>query len=293
MEFMPSLSLPPDAEDTNVGMGGSGDERRVQCALQHFSSWERSGLFAAGSFSSFPPEGATGNTIEFRAPIESCRKRMRLLLALVVTSLTATTAAEQRFAPTAMAGWPVRVFEERTDYELVTLEARTALRAQADAAASARYYAVEIDLDETPWIVWSWRMERLPRGDASERVKAGDDYALRLYVVQEGWLGRLSARALNYVWSRSEPVGARWPNAFTGRAHMVVVDSGSARRGQWVEHRRNLRQDWQTVFGDDLKSLQGVAIMTDADNTGSFAAGYYAAVNFCADPDCTRAEEAP
>ena len=208
---------------------------------------------------------------------------MRTGAALLVTaSLTASPlqGAEVRFEPSAIAEWPVRTFQDRTTYELAATDTRAAVRAEAAASASALYREIHVDLAETACIQWSWRIDTLPQGDASERSRAGDDYAARIYLVREGFLGKLSAKALNYVHARGESEGATWDNAYTSRARMMAVGSGNRHRGQWTSHRRNMRADWKRAFGENIDHIDGVAIMTDADDTGSRAAASYGTIRF-------------
>jgi len=183
--------------------------------------------------------------------------------------------------------WQPRAFAGTTEYRRVDRDGRRALCAQAHASASGLVRAVDVDLARTPYLRWTWKAGILPTGAAAETRKAGDDYALRIYVVHEGLLGRLTAQALNYVWSRQQPVGARWPNAFTSRAMMQATDRGAP--DGWVTHTRDLRADWRAAFGSRIDSIDAVAIMTDADNTGSTAAGCYADVRFCPSADCGEA----
>ena len=44
---------------------------------------------------------------------------------------------------------------------------------------------------------------------------------------------------------------------------------------QWRTHRRNLREDFRRLFGREVDELEGVAVMTDADNSGQRARAWY------------------
>lgn len=217
------------------------------------------------------------------------RTTTALLLALAVTAARGATVLDPaEFAGADRGPWKTRVFDGRTHYEVVAgagADGGPALRAIGDDAASALYREVEVDLTRTPYLRWSWRATELPRGTAPETEKAGDDYAARVYVVREGLFGRLGARALNYVWSRDQAPGTRWPNAFTGRAILWAVDGGRP-GGGWTTHTRDVRADWRAAFGDDIERIDGVALMTDADNTDSRAAALYGRIRFCATPEC-------
>lgn len=214
--------------------------------------------------------------------------RNSLLLPLLLVA-AGTVMAETRVVgdwPGDLDGpWQRRDFEGRTRYSAGEGEPPH-VAAVAEGSASALYREIEVDLTETPWLQWSWRIEQLPDIDASETEKPGDDYGARVYVVREGFFGKLSANALDYVWSQRQPVDSRWPNAFTGRAIMWSVERGPARVGKWVTHTRNVRADWQAAFGDDIERIHGIAIMTDADNSASRAAARYGTIRFCATPEC-------
>jgi hypothetical protein len=185
-----------------------------------------------------------------------------------------------------MHSWEERSFEGNTRYRTVEVEGRAALEAVARGTASALYRREHIDLDETPYLHWSWRIGGTFGTAIDERSKAGDDYPARLYVVRRGGLAFWRTRALNYVWASSQPVDARWPNAYAGNnAQMWAVDSGEGHAGQWTRHVRDVRADWRKAFGEDIDSLDGVALMTDADDTGGVAQAWYADIYFSASPE--------
>ena len=208
-----------------------------------------------------------------------------LALAASAAGARGTTAIE--IDPSNTGAWNVRAFDGRTDYRRVSTEAGTVLEAVSEDSASALYRERSVDVADTPWLVWSWRIERLPTGTAPETERAGDDYGARIYVVREGLFGRLSATALNYVRARHQPTDTPWPNAYVGRrAMMWAVDSGPEADGEWHRFTRNLRADWRAAFGEDLDRIDGVALMTDTDDTDSRARAFYGRIRFCAERDC-------
>jgi hypothetical protein len=122
----------------------------------------------------------------------------------------------------------------------------------------------------------------LPLGDG--RRKEGDDYAARIYVVFPAFFF-WNTRSLSYVWANRVPVGEMWPNAFAGKAvTMIAVDSGGAKAGQWVGHRRDVRADFRRVYGEDPPALGAVAVMTDSDNTRGRAVAYYGDISLSPEP---------
>lgn len=214
-------------------------------------------------------------------------RTLSLLLGLALAGMAAAEVRPVGQWPGDLDGpWRQKEFAGATEYRPGSGDPPH-LVAVADASASALYREVTIDLDRTPWLQWSWRVEQLPEIAAPETEKAGDDYGARIYVVKEGFFGKLSSRALNYVWSQRQPADSRWPNAFTDRAILWSVQQGNERTGEWITYTRDIRADWRAAFGDEIDELDGIALMTDADNSGSRARARYGEIRFCADPDCS------
>lgn len=195
-----------------------------------------------------------------------------------------------RFSAGDLAGWKVREFKGRTRYEIEDDPeggGGPVLAAISRGAASALYHEREIDLAATPILSWRWRVES-PLPIADERRKGGDDFAARVYVVSEG-RGLLGLPlGITYVWANA-PAGEAWPNPFTARAVMVVVDSGPG--GEWRRHERDVREDFRRYHGKAVETLDGVALMTDTDNSGTEGRAWYGDLSFRAKRTATSAEE--
>ncbi|MDT8429686.1 MAG: DUF3047 domain-containing protein [Pseudomonadales bacterium] len=182
--------------------------------------------------------------------------------------------------------WTARAFVGNTRYQLVRLDGEQVLQAQANGTASGLYRELRIDLKQTPWLHWRWRIDSTLGADIDEHSKAGDDYPARLYVIKSGGLAFWRTRTINYVWSSNNPVDQRWNNAYAGRnSQMWPVDSGDANVGIWVSHSRDIRADWLQAFGEDIGNLDAVALMTDTDNSGGSLTAWYADIRFQASAD--------
>jgi hypothetical protein len=186
-----------------------------------------------------------------------------------------------RFSRGDLDGWQSKAFAGETRYYLQNKDGRTALRADSNATASGLYREVSIDLGKTPILNWAWQVGNILPG-ADERTRAGDDYSARVYVVFSGGVMFWRTRAINYVWSNRQPIDSSWLNAFTGNARMIAVESGSGRVGLWVNERRDVRADYQRLFGEEPGRVDAVAIMTDSDNTGTAATAWYGDIWFTA-----------
>lgn len=146
--------------------------------------------------------------------------------------------------------------------------------------ASGLVKKVSVNLDQTPYLHWRWRVKGV-LGQPDEQSKQGDDYPARIYVVKDGGWALWRTRSINYVWSSSQPEGSVWPNAYTEQSMMVAVRSGvPVDPSRWVTERRNLREDFKSLFGKDVHQIDLVALMTDTDNTGSNATAWYGDIYF-------------
>ena len=196
-------------------------------------------------------------------------------------------------------GWHLITFRgiaRHTRYAVAPDGAGWALRAQSEAAAAGLYRPLELDPRAYPIITWRWKISRvLERADPGK--KAGDDYPARVYVAfvyqpqREGVWERVKfefyrafygeyppGAVINYVWESRLPKETAYPNPYTARARMLVVESGPERVGQWVDERRNFYEDYRRLFGAEPPSLVGVAVMTDTDDTGERAEAWYDAI---------------
>lgn len=188
------------------------------------------------------------------------------------------------FSAGSLAGWEEQSFAGTTEYRLRPAPDRdfTALHARTRNAASGLYREIHVDLERTPWLHWSWRVDDTYIG-LDETRKDGDDYPARIYLVHYGGLRFWDTKALNYVWSSSQPAGNHWPNAYTGHALLLAVESGPEHRNQWRHYRRNVRTDWQRLFGKDIGEIHAVALMSDSDNSGQAASAWYGDIWFAGD----------
>jgi hypothetical protein len=197
-------------------------------------------------------------------------------------------------------GWKPLAFKKipkHTHYELVQNGETVVVKAMSDASASGLTKEVRIDPKEYPFIRWRWRVENLLKRSDVNR-KDGDDYPARLYITFEynpektsfskklkykagrAIFGEIPIGALNYIWETKTPIGTIVENAYTNFAQMIVVESGLQKVGTWVDEERNIYEDYTRAFGEEPPMINGVAIMSDTDNTKEQATAYYGDIVF-------------
>ncbi|MCB2225394.1 MAG: DUF3047 domain-containing protein [Desulfarculaceae bacterium] len=187
------------------------------------------------------------------------------------------------FSAGDLSGWEPEEFKGRTAYAIVDQDGRKVLQAASQGTASGLVKKVDLELKDRPILSWSWKIERTVAG-GDGLTKEGDDFAARVYLVFPSFFF-WNTRAITYVWANRLPVGKAWPNAFAGKAVMMLaVDSGEAKAGQWVSHRRDVLADYRRLYGEDPPALGAVALMTDSDNTGTSAKAWYGDISLSPAP---------
>lgn len=179
------------------------------------------------------------------------------------------------FSAGSLDKWESKEFKSRTQYELTDWAGVMVLKAESADSASGLFKEQPIDLQKTPFMNWSWRIEnRL--GNINEQNKSGDDYVARVYVIVSGGLAFWRAKAINYVWASTTSKGKIWPNAFAGdHAIMIALRSSNDQTDTWYTEKRNILTDLKQQFGVDIRYIDAVAIMTDTDNTKGKTTAYY------------------
>ena len=183
-------------------------------------------------------------------------------------------------SPDGILAWRPEKFVGETGYAIDPAAGRPAVRADSVASASGLVREIDIDLTATPVLSWSWKIGNLLE-DVDETRKGGDDYPARVYILfSDGRWWDPRPLSLSYVWSSTQPRGSTWPNAYTDRVMMVAVRDAADPVGEWVEERRNVREDILKLFGEEVDTVKAVAIMTDTDNSGQRATAWYGGISF-------------
>ena len=105
----------------------------------------------------------------------------------------------------------VRGADNKTIYSVGKNENGNFLKSEANNAASGLGKEIIIDLNKTPFINITWKIEQDLNG-IKENSKKGHDYAARVFVIKKTGATPLSNRAINYVFSSNNDVGLNWPS---------------------------------------------------------------------------------
>ena len=173
----------------------------------------------------------------------------------------------------------VRGAENKTIYTIGSNENGNFLKAVADNAASGLGKEVKIDLNKTPFINITWKIEKDLPG-IKENTKKGHDFAARVFAVKKTGATPLSNRAINYVFSSNNEIGFSSPSPYTKKSIDNVLASTKKNLNEWVTVKANVKEDFKRFHDLDVNELDGLAIMSDTDNSKMKAIAYFQNIYF-------------
>ena len=176
----------------------------------------------------------------------------------------------------------VRGADNKTVYSVGSNENGNFLKAVADNAASGLGKEVKIDLNKTPFINITWKIEKDLQG-INENSKKGHDFAARVFAVKKTGATPLSNRAINYVFSSNSVVGQSWPSPYTKKSIDNVLATTKDNLNVWVTVKANVKEDFKKFHDLDVNELDGLAIMADTDNSKMKSISYFQNIYFSAD----------
>ena len=176
----------------------------------------------------------------------------------------------------------VRGADNKTNYSIGSNENGNFLKAIADNAASGLGKELKIDLNKTPFINITWKVEKDLSG-IKEDTKKGHDFAARVFVIKKTGATPLSNRAINYVFSSNNEIGFNSPSPYTKKSIDSVLSTTKNNLNEWVIVKANVKEDFKKFHNLDVKELDGLAIMSDTDNSKMKSIAYFQNIYFSAD----------
>ena len=173
----------------------------------------------------------------------------------------------------------VRGADNETNYTIGQNENGNFLKAVADNAASGLGKEIKINLNKTPFINITWKIEKDLQG-IKENTKKGHDFAARVFAVKKTGATPLSNRAINYVFSSNANVGKNWPSPYTKKSIDNVLASTRINFNEWITVKSNVKEDFKKYHNLDVNELDGLAIMADTDNSKMKSVSYFQNIYF-------------
>ena len=173
----------------------------------------------------------------------------------------------------------VRGADNKTIYTVGVNENGNFLKSVAENAASGLGKEIKIDLNKTPFINITWKVEKDLSG-IKEDTKKGHDFAARVFAVKKTGATPLSNRAINYVFSSNSDIGLNWPSPYTKKSVDYVLATTKNNFNEWVTVKANVKDDFKKFHNLDVNELDGLAIMSDTDNSKMKSIAYFQNIYF-------------
>ena len=214
--------------------------------------------------------------------------KMKLIFKILISILIITEFSHAKevnvfeFTETELSQLEVRKVrgaDNNTLYTVGSNENGNFLKAVADNAASGLGKELKIDLNKTPFINITWKIENDLPG-IKENTKKGHDFAARVFAVKKTGATPLSNRAINYVFSSNNEIGFNSPSPYTKKSIDNVLSTTKNNFNEWVTVKANVKEDFKRFHDLDVNELDGLAIMSDTDNSKMKAVAYFQNIYF-------------
>ncbi len=200
-------------------------------------------------------------------------------------------------------GWDHVSYVGRAENE-VSLEEdgdKNIVRMKSLRSASALLARPEVRLEDYPMLVWRWKVTRVV-GMAVESQKDRNDCAARVRVIFgeqkpisieknpliEKLLDKFgitmpdsvepSGYKIDYIWGNNVRKGDVIDYPGSKNHKVVVAQQGNDKAGHWIWERRNIREDFKELFGDEAPGLAAIAVLSDTDQTNEGVEAYFGSI---------------
>ncbi len=214
----------------------------------------------------------------FVAMLVSIAVPMMLFAASVMGAEDRVTIADFSTAAagsTVPAGWELKEKSGKAEFAIVKGGAVSAVRFVSTNTSFSLQREVKVDLKQFPILTWKWTVMKLPTGGDFRKSKT-DDQAAQLFVAFT------KTKSIVYIWDTSAPAGLMEDTTPVPFMHVkvVVVRSGAADLGKWIEESRNVYEDYKKLYGDEPPAVSGMRLQINSQHTGTSAESYFADVMF-------------
>ena len=197
---------------------------------------------------------------------------MKVFIKILIITLFITTNLKSEilkvfdFTEEEFSQLKKRKVKGETSWKLGSNEEGNYIRAEAEGVGSGLGKEVSIDLNKTPIINITWKIEKDLSG-IIENSKKGHDFAARVFVVKKTGSTALSNRAVNYVYSSNSEIGEYWRSPYTKKSIDYVLSTTKQNLNEWVTVKANVKEHFKLLHDLNVNELNGIAIMTDTDNS--------------------------
>ncbi len=167
-------------------------------------------------------------------------------------------------------GWKTREGDANGIYRFAQEGENKYLEAKSNGQSVQLFRDKDWDIKKYPILHWKWRVHQFPAG-ANEAKDDKNDSAAGVYVIfPRNWF---IPEAIKYVWSEVVPK----ETIFRRRKQFatIVIRTGRAEINEWQSEERNVREDYEKIFGRSVPRPVAFGFLTDGNDTHSKATADY------------------
>lgn len=185
------------------------------------------------------------------------------------------------------SGWELTTHHGSAGLATVREDIGPALKFYADKSSFSIQKEIDVDLRQTPWLVWQWKVTALPEQGNFTNPNIDDQAAqIILGFSKRFWELR---ETISYIWGNTFPIGTMGNTAVGDllpllQMKAVVVRSGKHDVGKWIVESRNVFEDYKQLYGKDPGTVVGVRIQINSQHTGAQAESLWSWVAFMPNP---------
>lgn len=177
------------------------------------------------------------------------------------------------------ADWTIKVNRGKPEVSVCAEGEGSCVRLKSVRSSFALERGVDVDVNQTPYLHWKWKVAQLPQGGDFRR-SGTDDQAAQLLVAFT------DRRVISYIWDSTAPKGTAQTTGFIPLLHVyaVVCQSGAADLNRWISESRNVAADYERAYGKPAPRVKGLRIQINSQHTGTTAESYFGEVAFRSTP---------
>jgi hypothetical protein len=177
--------------------------------------------------------------------------------------------------------WNIKKWDSVVQLSFVNEGSGPFLRLICDNASWAFLRKLEVDLEKTPLLSWSWRADVLPSG-GDGRHAATEDEAAQMYVFfpGAGAFPRLNPCIVGYTWETVPEPGTRYVSPKNDNTRIVVLRNAKDGLGVWKREERDVAADFRKAFGAPPPKPDAICFQIDSTDTATKAESCFADIRF-------------
>jgi len=180
----------------------------------------------------------------------------------------------------ALEEWDKPVLFGSGSWKVVDDSGEQVIKLRTESSSFALEKSIIVDLSKTPYLEWKWKVTVLPTGGNFESPEADDQAAQLLVVFPKTLFER--RKVITYIWdptaAKGTTAGGAGPIYLNVKA--IVVESGYSQLGKWLLEKRNVVEDFRTVFGVIPERAVAIRLQINSQHTKSDAEVFWKTIRF-------------